>query len=95
MMRKIDRQKGRKWLASNRFVQNKKGIEHMQLLVNNLFYIMMLIFATVILINSMRSMEISYEFRLDNMRYNNYVSRTLYSSDCFASEGSYSTELGT
>lgn len=78
-----------------RLISNNKGAEHLQLIVNNFFYIMMLIFATVILINSMRSMEVSYDFRLENMKFNNYVSRVMYSDNCFAYAGSYSGEMGS
>lgn len=75
-------------------LKNKRGLEHFQLIVNNIFYIMMLVIGLVLVTNSLASMKQTYEFRWENMKFNNYVSRIMYSGDCFAYEEAYLSELG-
>jgi len=85
----------KQYASTKLFPKNRKGVEHFQLIVNNIFYIMMLVIGIVLVANSVASMKTTYEFRLENVRFNNYAARVMYSGDCFAYEDTYTSELGT
>ena len=76
-------------------MKNRKGAEHFEVIINNLFYIIIIIFAIVVILNVTKNMDISYEYRMDNMEFNNYAARLLYSPDCLAFQEQYTTDTGT
>jgi len=75
-------------------MMGRKGSELIQRLANNIFYIVIIIFAIIVIMNVTSNMDIAYEYRLNNMEYNNYAARLLYSQDCLAYQGQYSTPEG-
>jgi hypothetical protein len=76
-------------------MRSRKGAEHFEVIINNVFYIIIIVFAIVVILNVTKNMDISYEYRMDNMKFNNYAARLLYSPDCLAFQEQYTTDTGT
>jgi len=74
---------------------NRKGqFEHMHSIFYTIFTAIMIIFSIVVLTVLASSMDVTTEYNIFNLKYNNVVSRLLYSSKCFATEEVYTGALG-
>ena len=74
---------------------NRKGqFEHMHSIFYTLFTAIMIVFSIVVLTVLSSNMEATPRYNTFNLRYNNVVSRLLYSSKCLATMESYTGELG-